>query len=94
MILLIISYFIRIVTLSVNTNLFLFLSYHLQGFIECLCTHLKKLSDIVKTCMEEIAEWRFLQQKSLCGFQCPPDLDKLQEVYVHLYIKNFALNPV
>ena len=44
--------------------------------------------------MEEIAEWRFLQQKSLCGFQCPPDLDKLQEVYVHLYIKNFALNPV
>ncbi|XP_020612808.1 signal transducer and activator of transcription 5B-like isoform X3 [Orbicella faveolata] len=50
------------------------------GFIECLCTHLKKLSDIVKTCIEEIAEWRHLQQRSLCGFPCPPPLDKLQEV--------------
>lgn len=50
------------------------------GFIECLCTHLKKLSDIVKTCSEEIAEWRHLQQRSLCGFPCPQPLDKLQEV--------------
>lgn len=75
--------------LSINTYFSFFLSYYLQGFIECLCTHLKKLSEIVKTCIEEIAEWRHLQQRSLCGFLCPPSLDKLQEVYVHLN-KNFA----
>lgn len=91
---LLICYFIRIVTLSVSANFSFFLSYHLQGFIECLCTHLKKLSDIVKTCIEEIAEWRHLQQRSLCGFPCPPPLDKLQEVYVLSNIKIFALNPV
>lgn len=50
------------------------------GFIECLCNHLKKLSEIVKTTFEEIAEWRHLQQRSLCGFKSPPSLDKLQEI--------------
>ncbi|KAL9967332.1 hypothetical protein ACROYT_G025534 [Oculina patagonica] len=50
------------------------------GFIECLCNHLKKLSEIVKNCFEGIAEWRHLQQRSLCGYPCPPSLDKLQEV--------------
>ena len=82
---LLICYLIKIVTLSVNTNFSFFLSYYLQGFIECLCTHLKKLSDIIKTCSEEIREWCHLQQRSLGGYPCPPPLDKLQEVYVHLY---------
>lgn len=50
------------------------------GFIECLCTHLKKLSEIVKTNFDEIAEWRHLQQRSLCGFKSPQSLDKLQEI--------------
>lgn len=76
-------------------NIFILVSYScfltlLQGFIECLCTHLKKLSEIVKVCFEEIAEWRHLQQRSLCGYPCPPSLDKLQEVYVHLD-KNFSI---
>lgn len=50
------------------------------GFIEYLCTHLKKLSEIVKSTFEEIAEWRHLQQRSLCGFKAPQSLDKLQEI--------------
>ena len=69
--------------LHIYSNFFFLFPYYLQGFIECLCTHLKKLSEIVKVCFEEIAEWRHLQQRSLCGFPCPPSLDKLQEVYVH-----------
>ena len=84
LILLIMIFYKKCYTLSVNTNFLFFLFYYLQGFIECLCTLLKKLSEIVKTCIEEIAEWRHLQQRSLCGFPCPPSLDKLQEVYVHL----------
>lgn len=50
------------------------------GFIECLCHHLKKLSEIEKSIFEEIAEWKHLQKRSLCGFPCPPSLDKLQEI--------------
>lgn len=50
------------------------------GFIECLCNHLKKLSEIEKSIFEEIAEWKHLQQRSLCGYPCPPPLDKLQEI--------------
>lgn len=55
----------------------------LQGFIECLCNHLKKLSEIEKSIFEEIAEWKHLQQRSLCGYPCPPPLDKLQEMYAN-----------
>lgn len=50
------------------------------GLIECLCTHLKKLSEIEKSIFEEIAEWKHLQKRSLCGYPCPPPLDKLQEI--------------
>lgn len=50
------------------------------GLIECLCSHLKKISEIEKSIFEEIAEWRHLQQRSLCGHPSPPSLDKLQEV--------------
>ena len=53
-----------------------------QGFIESVCHHIKKLSEVERSIFEELAEWRHLQQRSLCGFPCPQALDKLQEMYV------------
>ncbi|CAH3015821.1 unnamed protein product [Porites evermanni] len=50
------------------------------GFIESVCHHIKKLSEVERSIFEELAEWRHLQQRSLCGFPCPQALDKLQEI--------------